>query len=385
MIRKLSFGAILMVFMFGTAAAEDIEGGFIHDGISRTYLLHIPPGYNGEDSIPLVLNLHWGGGTPAKQAAFCGMNTKADSEGFLVAYPEGTLSPYGWLGWNSGECLGIDVDDVSFISILIDTLIANYRIDTFRIFVTGFCNGGMMTQRLACELSERIAAAASVAGGLHINNWNDCQPARPIPIMHFHARNDPSVPYYGGYYYDCYWPPVDSFMNYWAGKLGCDTGPDSFYNEKGALRQRWSRSDDSCELILWTTEDGSHYWPGSPQGSQAISANDEMWEFFAAHPIPVEPEPGIEESPPPSYALDPSNPTVFTQSASVRFSLGDREHVKFEVFDVLGRKIVTIVDGVLDAGNHFVVLDATSLQTGVYFYRLATPTFTRTTRFLVMR
>ena len=376
--RKFVFGTILLALILTTASAEDIDGSFIYDGKTRTYLLHLPPSYNEENPFPLVINLHWGGGSPEGQAAFSAMNPKADSEGFLVAYPEGTLSPYGWLGWNSGECLGIDVDDVSFISILIDTLIANYRIDTFRIFVTGFCNGGMMTQRLACELSERIAAVASVAGGLHINNWDDCQPARLIPLMHFHARNDPSVPYYGGWYYDCRWPPVDSFMQHWAEKLVCNLGPDTFYNDSGALRQRWYRADDSCEVILWTTEDGSHYWPGTPLGTKKISANDEMWEFFVAHPLPVE-EPGVEEKPmPPSYILDHSLPNPLSKSAKIHFSLGSREHVRLEVFDALGRKVVTLVDGVLDAGQHEVVIDAGRLSTGVYFYRLSTPTFTKT-------
>lgn len=354
---------------------EDIEKGFTHQGLYRKYLIHTPPQYTGEDSIPLVLNLHWGGGTPQGQANFCGMNAKADSAGFIVVYPEGTLMPYGWLGWNSSRCLESDVDDVSFISDLIDTMKANYKIDTLRIFATGFCNGAMMVHKLACELSDRIAAFAPVAAGLTEDNWNSCQPSRPVSIMHFHARNDPSVPYYGGSYYNCYWPAVDSFMNFWVGKLACDLGPDSFYNEHGALRQRWWRSDDSSELVLWTTEDGSHYWPGSSLGSQALKANDEMWEFFMAHPMPVkEEEPGIEETATPSFALDPSNPTIFTKPAAIHFSIEKAGHVSLMLFDVQGRKIAVLLEQWLDAGSHEVAIDDARLPQGAYFYQLKTPT-----------
>lgn len=352
----------------------DIEGGFTHQGQYRRYLVHTPPQYADEDSVPLVLNLHWGGGTPQGQANFCGMNEKSDSAGFIVVYPEGTMMSYGWLGWNSSQCLESDVDDVDFISQLIDTLEVSYRIDTLRIFATGFCNGAMMVHKLACELSDRIAASAPVAAGLTEDNWSSCQPSRPVSIMHFHARNDPSVPYYGGSYYNCDWPAVDSFMNFWSQKLACDLGPDSFYNDKGALRQRWTRSDDSCELVLWTTEDGSHYWPGSPWGSQAIDANDEMWEFFKAHPMPVEePEPGIEESREPACVLDPSNPTIFTKPAAIHFSIEKAGHVSLMLFDVQGRKIAVLLEQRLEAGSHEVVIDAARLPRGVYFYQLKTP------------
>lgn len=387
MIKKLFVAAILMVFMFGVVLAEDIEGGFMHDGTHRTYLLHIPPLYNGEDSIPLVINLHGGGGTAGQQATVTQMNAKADSDTFLVVYPNGTILPTtGYTGWNAGECWGTNVDDVGFISALIDTVVANYNVDTLRIYTTGFSLGGMMTHRLTCELAEKIAATAPIAGGLFLNDWNDCQPKRLIPIMYFHARDDPNAPYDGGRWFkDCYWTPVDSFMEHWAVKLGCDIGPDTFYNDSGALRQRWSRTDDSCEVILWTTEDGEHSWPGSFLGSKAISANDEMWEFFMAHPIPVE-EPGIQEpSSAPFFSLDPASPTIFTQSAVIHFSLDQSQHVTLKLFDILGREIVTLLDRPLGSGQHEVVIDTGGLSAGVYFYRLITPTLTQTRSITVIK
>jgi polyhydroxybutyrate depolymerase len=363
MIRKLSFGVILLVFTSGIASATDVEGGFLYDARYRTYTLHIPPCYNAEDSVPLVINLHGGGGNAAQQATLSQMNLKADADTFLVVYPNGTPLPIGYTGWNAGERYGSNVDDVGFISALIDTLTANYVIDTLGIYATGFSNGGCMCHRLACELSERIAAVAAVAGWLVLDDWNDCQPERLMPIMQFHSRNDPN----GSYIY------IDSVMEHWAERNGCDIGPDTFYNENEALRQRWTRTDDSCEVVFWTIEE-YHAWP-----KVQVSANDEMWEFFLAHPMPEEEEPDIQEPTlPPSYELDPVSPGVFTQSATISFSLGSREHVTIKVFDVLGREIATVVDGVLDAGEHSVVLDATNMQNGVYFYRLETSTFSKT-------
>jgi polyhydroxybutyrate depolymerase len=388
MIKKLSqlkmpiFVVILIVFMSGIALAEDVEGGFLHDGTYRTYLLHIPPSYNGEDSIPLVINMNGGGREGEAYASMTQTSQKADEEGFFVVYP----SHLTGVPWNAGEWYDSDVDDVGFISCLIDTLGSEYTIDTSRIYATGFSTGALMTHRLACELSARIAAAAPVAGPLILDA---CQPARPVPIMHIHARDDHHVPYYGGKgIYEPYsWPSVDSSMGRWVELNECSIGPDSFYNEAGALRQRWINVDSSCEVVLWTTEDGKHTWPGSSLidpilglPSQAISANDEIWEFFVAHPMPVEEdEPDIQEPiATPFFSLDPASPSIFSESAVIRFSIDRNEKVVLKLFDALGREIATLVDCQLGAGQHEVVIDAGGLSAGVYFYRLNTPTFTKT-------
>lgn len=358
--------------------AEDISSGFIHGGIYRTYVLHIPDQYDNEDSLPLVINMNGAGLFGLAYAEMTEMSIKADSEGFFVAYPACT-DLGGKISWNSGEWYHSSVDDVGFISSLIDTLRAHYAIDTLRIYATGISTGGLMTHRLACELSDRIAAFAPVAAPLICQA---CNPQRPVSIMHFHARSDPHVPYDGGVgVYEPYsWPSVDSSMKRWVELTGCDMGPDTFYNDKGALRQHWWRSDSSSELVLWTTEEGGHTWPGTSYihpvmgiASQAVEANDEMWEFFKAHPIPVtEPEPGIEESP--ACVLDHSNQSIFASSAVIRFSLERTEYVSLKLYDVQGREISVLLEQRLDAGSHEVAIDAAGLPRGVYFFELKTQT-----------
>jgi hypothetical protein len=112
---------------------------------------------------------------------------------------------------------------------------------------------------------------------------------------------------------------------------------------------------------------------GSP--SQAISATDEMWDFFCAHPLPVEDEePGIEEAlKVPGYVVDPQSPSLFTGSAQIDFSLSCHQRVKLGLYDTQGRLIAVLVDEELDEGNHTIMLDSDGLPAGVYFYRLCTP------------
>jgi polyhydroxybutyrate depolymerase len=362
MIRKLSFGVILLVFTSGIASADDITEGFkTSDGKNRTYFLHTPPGYDGETPLPLVISLHYGGSEQGEEMAMLTkMSEKADEEGFIVAYPD-ALAP----GWSNYDAL--------FLDELVDTLKARYTVDSQRVFMTGYSAGALMSHWMACKLSDEVAAFAPVAGTMLTYDWTGCYPSRPPSIISFNARNDPAVPYEGD---GATFTPVEETMSNWADRLDCDTGPDTFYNETGALRQTWSRSDGTCDVVLWTTEDGGHGWPTETSLHQ-LSANDEMWKFFQAHPLSD--GSGIKEAPSePSYAIDPSSPAVFAQSAEISFHIPCRQKVNVKLYDVLGRQMAVLIDGELSAGDHSVVLDAQGLSAGVYFYRLSTPTYSVT-------
>ncbi|MBD3286722.1 hypothetical protein GF338_10345 [candidate division WOR-3 bacterium] len=368
--------------LFCPMGAADIEGWFFHDDIRRSYLLHIPPQHNGEDSLPLVISMHGYTGNAAQLATYTGMNSMADAEGFYVVYPEGT----GTLqSWNAGQCCGDavanDIDDVGFISVLIDNMVRNYVVDTLRIYVTGMSNGGMMSHRLACELSERIASAAPVAGGLMLSDWEECKPQRSVPVIHFHAVDDGVVPYYGGFLYGIDFPPIDSVMQGWAERSGCDVGPDTTDTE-GAFSRRWYQSDGDAEVILWTTEDGGHSWPGRPGGSQAISANEEMWKFFEAHPMQAG-EPAINERP--EVIIYPLVPAVLAETVPLRFSLKHADDVTIGLYDAVGRRVADLSPGILPCGMHSIEIDCSGLSAGVYFCRLNTSSIRQTYLIKVVR
>ncbi|HUJ70694.1 MAG TPA: PHB depolymerase family esterase, partial [Verrucomicrobiae bacterium] len=169
-------------------------------GRDRVYSLHLPPAYDGKHLLPLVIVLHGGGGNAEGAIRMTGFNQKADKEGFVVVYPNGSgRLKTRLLTWNSGNCCGYaldsGVDDVGFIRALIDELKKTRAVDPQRVYATGISNGGMMTYRLACELSDKIAAIAPVAGALNLEN---CQPTRPVSVIIFHGTADEHVLYNGG-------------------------------------------------------------------------------------------------------------------------------------------------------------------------------------------
>ena len=125
------------------------------------------------------------------------MDTSSDARGYIVAYPEGIAT-----SWNAGDCCGDSwtdsVDDVQFTRDLLGAIEADYCIDPKRVFATGFSNGGFLSHRLGCEMSDVFAAIAPVAGVLGDVRRRSCKPKRAIPVLDFHGTADPVVPYNGG-------------------------------------------------------------------------------------------------------------------------------------------------------------------------------------------
>lgn len=285
------------------------------------------------------------------------LNAKADQEGFIAVYPDALGSPPSW------DMYG----DVGFISALIDSLLSEYALDTMRIYATGYSNGAFMAHVLAAELSKRIAAVSMVAGGLMITYWWEFSLDRPIPTIHFHARDDAVVPYYGGQGT----APVEEMLQSWVTQNGCTEGPDSFWHTDAALRQIWSNPSNEVENVLWSTDEGGHYnWPRLTSPHK-ISANDLMWDFFTGHPMPAQElwisETGLKEC----SAFDVQG--IMSGTASVRFTLDQACRVTIVLYDVTGSKIAILSDGLFDAGQHEFEFDASGLPGGVYFCRMNPP------------
>ncbi|MFC5408632.1 alpha/beta hydrolase family esterase [Larkinella bovis] len=268
------------------------------NGRNRSFVLNLPPDYYEKSaSYPLVIGLHGFGGSASQFEEDYQFTQKANQASFLVVYPEGVASggPLGLRSWNAGGCCGYaqetQVDDVQFIRSLIDRLIANYRIDPKRVFVTGMSNGGMMAYRLACELSDKVAAIAAVSSTMIVAK--PCQPGRAVPILHIHSLPDSKVPYrggtgLGGYYF----PPVDSVLNVWASLNGCQQAPTTV-DRTGYTLQEWSGCVPKTAVQAYLTSDGGHAWPGgllarqqADVPSKAIKATDIIWDFFSRYQLP---------------------------------------------------------------------------------------------------
>lgn len=265
-------------------------------GRSRSFRVHVPPRYDARSATPVVIVLHGGGGSARHvEERGADMDPIADREGFVVVYPQGT----GLLAtWNGGLCCGRaandDVDDVGFVAKLLDRLDEDTCVDPKRVYATGISNGALMSHRLACELSDRIAAIAPIAGTIGVAS---CAPRRPVPVLAIHGSRDAHVPPQGGR--GC-GPSGASFvslastMDGWRTRNRC-TGSEPLP----------ARGDGACveytgcaaATVLCTIEGGGHSWPGGapkhafadcpadgPQ-STTFPASEVVWAFFRDNPM----------------------------------------------------------------------------------------------------
>lgn len=258
-------------------------------GRERTFDLHVPPTYDAAKQSPLVFVFHGYTETSSGVAAATHFAKTADARGMIVAFPQGVSN-----GFNAGDCCGTaassNVDDVGFTRDMIAALDADYCVDPKRVFSAGFSNGGFLSYRLACELSDKIAAIAPVAGGLRLDPMK-CNPKRPIALLHIHGTSDLVVPFGGGGLGAA--RPVNESVGAFRTKNTCAAGDGKVVYEKSDVSCRlWGGCAAGADVELCTVTGGGHQWPGGEQlpygGSPSpnLIASDAIADFFEAHPMP---------------------------------------------------------------------------------------------------
>lgn len=266
---------------------------FLHAGLKREYIVHVPAGLPRGKPAPLLLALHGGGGDMDFQADNYGLKQKADQAGFIAVFPNGySRFPSGILAtWNAGACCGKaveqNVDDVGFLKEVILRVARQANVDRTRVYATGMSNGGLMSYRLACELPHMIRAIAPVAG---TDNTKSCSPSRPVPVIHFHATDDTHILYTGGSGREALsktdFVSVPATIEKWVRLDRARPQPQRVLSVAGAYCDVHAAGSRGAPVKLCVTETGGHSWPGAPSRranknpSMAISANDLMWEFF---------------------------------------------------------------------------------------------------------
>lgn len=263
----------------------DFEKTLMSDGQAREYKVHVPAGYSPSKPTMLVLDFHGYLEQNDDIEKVSKMDGVSDAHNFIAVYPQGLST-----SWNAGSCCGSSasggVKDVEFVSAMLDALEKEYCVDKKRVFSVGFSNGGMLSHRLACELSDRIAAIGPVAGTLAIDN---CAPTRPVPVIHFHGTGDFVVPYDGGGAGGA--ESVKDTISGWAQRNGCTGDPVNVYNKGDASCDEYQNCAAGSAVRVCTIDNGGHQWPGGesagPLGnvSTDISASEEMFTFFSAHPM----------------------------------------------------------------------------------------------------
>jgi polyhydroxybutyrate depolymerase len=273
-----------------TSATENLSSG----GMARTYDLHVPPSASGPS--PLVINMHGYTGSSAQQETLTNMNALADTEGFLVAYPQGVGSP---ADWNAGACCSAssegDRDDIGFLNAVIDDVGARTCVDLARVYAIGFSNGGMMSYRLACEDAPRFAAFASVSGSAAVD-LTACSPSHPMPLFHVHGNADPLVPYDGGNgglplsgRPTPVFPAAADEVAAFRSKDGCPSTSSVYFSQGNAHCDHWGPCTDGSEVIFCTIDQGAHAWPGATgvfSEASPLDATAEIWTFLKRHALP---------------------------------------------------------------------------------------------------
>ena len=357
-------------FVFSSSAQQTINASITHDGIERDYILYVPEIYDGSTAVPLVLNFH-GFGSGASQQMFYGdFRDIADTEGFLLVHPEGTTL-IGNQFWNVGfPGLSSTIDDVGFTEALIDELATLYTIDLDRVYATGMSNGGFMSFLLACQLSEKIAAVASVTGSMTQDTFDDCNAQLPTPVLQIHGTEDDVV----SYNENNLSLPIPDVISYWVDHNNCETTPTTTtlpdVDVSDGSTIEYSVYEDGDNGI--TTEHmkvigGGHTWPGSVLNSagtnQDIDASMEIWLFFSRYDINGLLSTDDYEN---RHVSIYPNPT----QSKINLSLNYAKEVHYKLFSPLGKQLMT---GTITSGNE--EIDISHLPSNIYFLKVGNQFF----------
>ncbi|MCP5159635.1 MAG: hypothetical protein H6974_00640 [Gammaproteobacteria bacterium] len=273
-----------------------------HQGMERSYLLYVPSNYRSGQPTPLVFVFHGGGGNALGIAKTTNMHQLAEQHGFIVVYPNGTgLNGHRRLTWNAGSsppqgyAENHNVDDIGFVSKILQQLKGAYSIDSKRVYATGLSKGAMFAYRLGCEMSEQFAAIAPVAGSL---TYQQCHPSQPVAVLHIHGDRDQNVPLQGGRAAASarnanHRSPLDG-LNQWGRQNRCAATLTKTTVTNDTDRFSYNGCNRSGEVTYYIVRGGGHGWPGSiakPRQlqrqvyiSHQLHASDEIWKFFTAHP-----------------------------------------------------------------------------------------------------
>ena len=288
---------ILLIVFLGLSTSifsqQTINGTITHDNLQREYILYVPATYTGESPVPLLFNFHGYTFTAKDQMQYGDFRAIADTAGFIIVHPLGTLfngnTHWSVGGWTKGST----ADDVGFTESLLDSLTSEYNVDLKRVYSTGFSNGGFFSFLLACQVSHKFAAVASVGGSMTPLIYTNCNPTHPMPILQIHGTNDGVISYNGGTWA---WP-INDLLQYWTRHNNGNTNsikmdiPDKDTNDGSTVEHIIFRGEDiGVTVEHFKITGGLHTWPGTTRftGSgtnQDINAADEIWKFFSSYDI----------------------------------------------------------------------------------------------------
>ena len=298
--KKVVLLALALVYSLSSAASR--TGTFMSGGETRSYTEFIPDTHSAAPR-PLIIVLHGRTGSGSGMARLTDFNTLAERENIVMLYPDGLGGEWNYTRGIPGYPAGAP-DDVRFLADLVDKISGEQAIDTKRIYVAGFSNGGFMTERLACAAPERYAAFASVSaagfGGMNLV-CPERYPASPVRLLFIHGTADTNIPWNGlartvqGRSIPILYSVSDT-LAFWADAIGCEADitsqepPAKSRNPRTEIRLlKFKGCPVGSALELYAIGGGGHTWPGRPGflpeefagvTSTELEATQAIWDFF---------------------------------------------------------------------------------------------------------
>ena len=259
-----------------------------HKALERYYIIYVPESGVSEASMPVLFALHGYGSTAEIHKNYTNYQPLAETSKFIVIYPQGSYFQGTFTSgnhWNVGSwTAGSTADDVDFINEVIDLVSKKESINQNRIYSSGMSNGGFMSYHLACNLSSRIAAIASVTGSMSKETLENCSPSHPTPILQIHGALDVTVPFNGDSTINM--ESIDKVFNYWTTYNSCDPIPSIIvtdYVDFSVDYQKYNNCLNNVKVELYKISSMGHTWPG--KNNYGISATEEVWNFVSQFDI----------------------------------------------------------------------------------------------------
>lgn len=263
----------------GECANASVEGyqTIIDGDITREYILHVPSGYDGSSALPLVIAYHGNGGCADQFAAYeAQLESTADSNGFLLAYPQGLARAKGAAEWDPGDdgTQSISTNDLAFFDALMADIGSAYNIDSEQVYAVGYSNGGMMAYGLACNRGDQVAAVGIMSGVMLPGN---CDVGNYTSVLHFHGTADDALPYEGNQDYQA----ISDVISFWVSHNNISNTTSTTTDLGGGVsKDEYIGGENDTSVVLYTIQNGGHVWFNDSIGGEA--PNQILWDFLSS-------------------------------------------------------------------------------------------------------
>jgi len=363
--------ALFAFFVLSTAtfAQQTSDRTLTHDGLEREYILHVPASYDPDTPAPLLFCFHGLGITANLNMIYTNFKAIADTAGFILIHPQGTKAQ-GLTHWNvGGFTAGSTVDDVGFTESLLETISNEFNINPNKVYSTGMSNGGYMSFLLACQLSDKFAAVASVTGSMTPETFDECNPQHSTPILQIHGDSDETVPYDGNPDFS---KSINQVLEYWIDFNSCNFPPtitaieDIDTSDGSTVEQNvYSGGNNGVSVEHFKVFGGGHDWPGA-FGNMDINASMEVWKFLSRYSLNDLTETvGIND-------IDKLNINIYPNPSSAFINIeGDfPKPVNFEIVSTLGKTVMT---GEINSDQK--TIDLSHLANNLYFLKIGNTSY----------